>query len=138
MQTQSAHCRWCLQICAVFHSFPCFRKWDFLSLTPSVLPPVPLGSICIISPKSKARYSGITLHDGRILAKAALRTGYLANVLSRPGPATREEHRDGVGGGEREGEQKEEGNRIRDTRDNRDTVTKMGLTWQEGRKMLAL
>lgn len=49
--------------------------------------------ICIIAPKSAARYDGITLHDGWIWAKAAVRTGYLANVLSRPCLGTTEEER---------------------------------------------
>ena len=43
-----------------------------------------LDLIRTISPKSAAHYDGITLHDGWVWAKAAVRTGYLANVLSRP------------------------------------------------------
>lgn len=74
---------------------------------------VPLGLICIISPKSAARYDGITLHDGWIWAKAAVRTGYLANVLSRPRPGTREEGRPRVGGREREGGGEGKGKRRR-------------------------
>lgn len=73
------------------------------------LPKVPLGLICIISPKSAACYDGITLHDGWIWAKAAVRTGYLANVLSRPCLGTRETER--VGGGERDGEENRIGKR---------------------------
>lgn len=58
----------------------------FLQERPLLLLPtgLPLGSICIMSPKSAACYDGITLHDGWIWVKAAIRTGYLANVLSRP------------------------------------------------------
>lgn len=65
----------------------------FFLFLPFFSPQVPLGLICIISPKSTARYDGITLHDGWIWAKAAVRTGYLANGLSRPCPGTREEER---------------------------------------------
>jgi len=50
-----------------------------------------------MSPKSAARYHGITLHDGWIWAEAAVRTGYLANVLSRPCAGTQGR------GGRREG-----------------------------------
>lgn len=57
-------------------------------------PGVTLGLICIISPKSAARYDGITLHDSWIWAKAAVRTGYLANVLSRPRSAAQESERE--------------------------------------------
>lgn len=82
----------CLQIgiSSSFLSLFLFLQEQFLIHSP---PPIPLGLICIISPKSAARYSGITLHDGWIWAKAAVRTGYLVNVLSRTGPGKREEER---------------------------------------------
>lgn len=79
-----------------FAAPPVFRHCRFFcesGFSPFFFPQVPLGLICIISPKSAARYDGITLHDGWIWAKAAVRTGYLANVLSRPCLGTREEER---------------------------------------------
>lgn len=58
-----------------------FCKTHFSPLSPS--PRVPLGLICIISLQSTARCDGITLRDGWIRSKAAVRTKYQANVLSR-------------------------------------------------------
>lgn len=90
-----------LQLPQFFH-LCCFAFFSFFlfftrAVFPILLPlQVPLGLIYIISPKSTARYDGITLYDGWIWTKAAVRTGYLANVLSRPCPGTREEERERV------------------------------------------
>lgn len=85
----------CLQIFHLFVAVFMNSSFFFLPLLHHTPHQVPLGLSCIISPKSTALCDGITLHDGWIWAKAAVRTGYLANVLSRPCPGTIESEQEG-------------------------------------------
>lgn len=125
MRTQSARRAGRLQICGS-SSFPSLLLFLREQFFPFFFPRVPLGLIHIISPKCTAHYNGITLHEGWIWANAAVRTGYLANVLSRPmSQHKRGIERQRVGGRERGwGELDIKG-------ENTMTNSLLGLKWQE-------
>lgn len=91
---QSACRTQCLQICASSY-FSIIVALLTGAVFPILPPPGPSRSdlYYTVSPKSTARCNGITLRDGWIWDKAAVRTGYLANVLSRPCPGTTQEAR---------------------------------------------